>query len=130
MDRVRSRIIDFCDIDARRAVGVYGKLPKSNFCPRPIPPTTFRWYPLENRLLYINFDPSEDLYTWDVCRGIAHDEQTDEWYYHPGGGSEWWLGIDKYGKHIVPPITVGCRFMFAGIPEIILDGTKNESLDH
>jgi hypothetical protein len=117
MDRVRSRIIDFCSIDARIAIGVYGKLPKSNFVPRPIPPTTFRWYPSENRLLFINFDPSYDLYIWDVCRGIAHDEQTGEWYYHPGGGSEWWFE-NKSGKHIVPPELTGSRFMFAGIPEL------------
>jgi len=130
MDRISSRVIDLLDIDTRRSLGIYKKLPKSNFCPRPIPPTSFRWYPDQNKLLFINFDLSLDLYMWEVFRGIARVEDTEEWYYHPGAVDELWMGNDKYHRHVILPEMIGLRFMFAGIPEIILDTPKDESLDH
>jgi hypothetical protein len=111
------RIASFADIDVRRALGVApGRLPKSDFVPRPIAPTTFRYFAALRKLLYINFDESYDVFCWEVYDDI---EPEGEVWFHGANASHRgvWRGLDdfvtfdKNGGNF--------EFHFAGVPKII-----------
>ena len=113
------RIASFADIDARRALGVLPhRLPRSDFVPRPIEPTTFRYFAPLKKLLYINFDESYDVFTWEVYDDI--EPEGDVWFHGPNASHRGvWRGLDRFmefdkkGGHF--------EFHFAGVAEIISD---------
>jgi len=117
------RIASFADFDARRALGFLPrKLPRSDFVPRPIEPTTFRYFPATRKLLYINFDESYDVFTWEVYDNMVPMEADADW------GPLWaqeitgrhrgvWRGLDDFMYFDKPSFLY--RFHFAGVPEII-----------
>jgi hypothetical protein len=117
------RVASFADIDARRALGVPPRrLPKSDFVPRPIKPTTFRYFVALKKLLYLNFDESYDVYTWEVYDNMVPMEDDDDW------GPLWaqeilgrhrgvWRGLDDFMYFDKPSFLY--RFHFAGQPDVI-----------
>jgi len=113
------RIASFADFDARRALGFLPrKLPRSDFVPRPIEPTTFRYFAPLKKLLYINFDESYDVFTWEVYDDI--EPEGDVWFHGPNASHRGvWRGLDRFmefdkkGGHF--------EFHFAGVAEIISD---------
>jgi len=111
------RIASFADIDTRRALGVPpGRLPKSDFVPWPIAPTTFRYFPALRKLLYINFDESYDVYTWEVYVDI--EPYGDGWIQGRHGTHRGvWHGLDDY--MYFDARAPRCPIHFAGQPEII-----------
>jgi hypothetical protein len=122
MNSVIERVARFADIDTRRALGVPpGKLPKSDFVPRPLPPTTFRYFSALKKILYLNFDESYDVYTWEVYDNMVPADD-DEWgpiwsQVSPGRHRGVWRGLDDFMTFDNP--TFHHRFHFAGRPEII-----------
>lgn len=106
----------FADFDTRRALGVPPrKLPKTDFAPRPIEPTTFRYFAALKKLLYINFDESYDVFTWEVYEEIEPDG--DAWICAPHGGHRGvWKGLDDFMYFDARP--PWCPIHFAGIPEM------------
>ena len=114
MENVMSRVASFADIDTRRALGVYKRLTKSVFVPRPIEPTTFRYFPALKKLLYVNFDESYDVYSWEMYEDIHPDG--DAWIQGPQGNRRGvWRGLDDFMYFDNPG---ECwRFHFAGVPE-------------
>ena len=113
------RIASFADFDTRRAIGVPPrKLPKSDFVPRPIKPTTFRYFPELKKLLYINFDESYDNYQWEVYENI---EPVGNIWRQRGDGRHRgvWRGI--YDFVCFNNWEARCPIYFAGIPEFIRD---------
>jgi hypothetical protein len=113
------RVAHFADIDSRRALGFKPrKLPRSDFVPRPIEPTTFRYFAALKKLLYVNFDESYDVFTWQVYEDIGPVAGGEAWFQGPNGSHRGvWRGLDdfmefdKNGGHF--------PFHFAGEPEII-----------
>jgi hypothetical protein len=111
------RIASFADFDTRRALRIPpGRLPPSDFVPRPIAPTTFRYFPATRKLLYINFDESYDVFMWEVYDDI--EPEGDVWFHGPNASHRGvWRGrgrfmeFDKNGGNF--------EFHFAGVPEII-----------
>ena len=111
------RIAHFADIDSRRALGFKPrKLPRSDFVPRPIEPTTFRYFAALKKLLYINFDESYDVFTWEVYEEIEPDG--DAWVQGRHGRHRGvWHGLDDFMYFDTrPPF---CPIHFAGQPKII-----------
>lgn len=97
------------DIDTRRALGVYGRLPKSSFVPRPIPSLTFRYWPEKNIVIYIDFDPTS--YEFTVYREITR-------YGHVWTAGEtmstWKSNMGEYSfKYACTP------FRFSGTPDVV-----------
>jgi hypothetical protein len=117
------RIASFADIDTRRALGIPpGRLPKSDFVPRPIAPMTFRYFPALKKLVYINFDDTYDVYTWEVYDNMVPMEDDDDWgplwaQETPGRHRGVWRGLDDFMYFDKPSFLY--RFHFAGQPEII-----------
>jgi len=110
-------IARFTDIDSRRALGFKPRrLPRSDFVPRPIEPTTFRYFAELKKLLYINFDESYDVFTWEVYEEIEPDG--DAWVQERHGRHRGvWRGLDDFMYFDArPPF---CPIHFAGVPEII-----------
>ena len=119
------RVASFADFDSRRALGVLPRrLPRSDFVPRPIEPTTFRYFAATRKLLYLNFDESYDVFTWEVYDNMVPMEDDDDW------GPLWaqeisgrhrgvWRGLDDFMYFDKPSFLY--RFHFAGVPEIISD---------
>jgi hypothetical protein len=111
------RIASFADFDTRRALRIPpGRLPPSDFVPRPIAPTTFRYFVALKKLLYINFDESYDVFMWEVYDDI--EPEGDVWFHGPNASHRGvWRGrgrfmeFDKNGGNF--------EFHFAGVPEII-----------
>jgi hypothetical protein len=112
------RVAHFADIDARRALGFKPRrLPKSDFVPRPIAPTTWRYFTALKKLLYINFDESYDLFMWEVFEDIK--PEGDVWFQGRHGMHRGvWRGPDDfvYFDTRAPR----CPMHFAGQPEIIV----------
>ena len=123
MDMLVDRVARFADIDTRRALGVPpGRLPRSTFVPWPVAPTTFRYFPAERKLLYINFDESYDVYMWEVYDNMVPVEDEDDWgplwaQETPGRHRGVWRGLDDFMYFDKPSFLY--RFHFAGAPEII-----------
>ena len=111
------RVAHWADIDTRRALGIPpGKLPKSNFTHRPIAPTTFRYFVALKKLLYINFDESYDVFTWEVYDDI--EPEGDVWFHGPNASHRGvWRGLDRFMEF--DKIGGNFEFHFAGQPEII-----------
>ncbi len=110
------RIAKHADIDTRRALGIYGKLPKTALQLHSIPPTTFRYFPQLKKIVYINFDETHDVFLWEVYDDI--EPRGEEWVHGPNGRHRGvWRRLDGFTffdkpRHIYP-------FRFAGMPEII-----------
>jgi len=118
MENIIERIASFADIDTRRALGIYRKLPKTDtdFTFRKLPPTSWRYFAELKKLVYINFDPSYDVYMWEVYEEIEPDE--DAWVCARHGGHRGvWRGRDDFKYFDARP--PWCPFHFAGEPEII-----------
>jgi len=114
MENVLARIVSFADIDTRRALGVYGRLHRSDFVPRPIEPTTFRYFPALKKLLYVNFDESYDVFTWELFEEMEPDG--DAWIQARNGRHRGvWRGFDDF----VYFDNTSCHFpfRFAGVPD-------------
>ena len=111
------RVARFADIDTRRALGIPpGRLAKSSLVPRPIEPTTFRYFAALKKLLYINFDESYDVFTWEVYEEI--ETEGDAWVCARHGRHRGvWRGLDDFVYFDTRPPP--CPFHFAGQPEII-----------
>lgn len=110
-------VAHFADIDARRALGVPPRrLPKSDFVPRPIEPTTFRYFAALKKLMYINFDESYDVFTWEVYEDTSPVD--DAWIQGPHGTRRGvWRGLDDFITFDKPGEPF--KFYFAGQPELI-----------
>ena len=105
-------VLRYADIDTRRALGVYRRLPIVPFTFRPIPPIAFRYWPEKQTVMYTNFYPDE--YEFTVYRGITH---TDDDMWSP-------CEIDRTrknsrGDYIFSFSYIEHPFYFAGIPDII-----------
>lgn len=111
-------VAHFADIDARRALGFKPRrLPKSDFVPRPIAPTTFRYFAALKKLLYINFDESYDVFCWEVYEDI--EPEGDKWIQGPNGSHRGvWRGLDDFVYFDARP--PWSTIHFAGHPEIIV----------
>ena len=110
------RIARHADIDTRRAMGIYGRLPVTTMVPRG-QPTTFVYFENMNKIRYINFHP-EDCFMWEVYEDIHR--QGDSWIFGPNGRSYGvWQG--RCNKFITfdSNETGNGPFHFAGQPEII-----------
>jgi hypothetical protein len=110
-------VASFADFDTRRALGIPpGKLPKSDFIPHPIKPTTFRYFPALKKLLFINFDESLDNYQWETYEEI--EPEGEAWYCAQHGNHRGvWRGHDDFMYFDARP--PACPIYFAGVPEII-----------
>jgi len=116
MENLIPRIASFADIDTRRAMGIYNRLPKSNLVPHPIPPTTFRYFAAEKKLLYVNFDESYDVYTWEVYTDIEPDG--DAWVQGRHGKHRGvWHGLDDF--MYFDARAPRCPIHFAGSPDVV-----------
>jgi len=112
------RVASFADIDARRALGFLPRrLPRADFVPWTVAPTTWRYFPALRKILYMNFDESQDVYMWEVYDDVEPDG--DAWIHGPNGSHRGaWRGIDGFKEfdnkldHLFP-------FHFAGQPEVI-----------
>lgn len=106
----------FADFDTRRALGVPPrKLPKTDFIPRPIEPTTFRYFAALKKIVYLNFDESYDVFTWEVYEDIGPDG--DAWICARHGRHRGvWKGLDDFMYFDARP--PWCPIHFAGIPEM------------
>ena len=112
-------IARFADIDSRRAMGFLPRrLPRSDFVPRPIEPTTFRYFAAHKKLLYINFDESYDVFMWEVYEDITPVAGGEAWIHGPNGSHRGvWRGLDRFMEF---DKTEGhFPFHFAGAPEIM-----------
>lgn len=82
-NRIIDKIANYADIDTRRALGVYGRLPKSTFNPRPIHHVSWRYWPDTGVAIYFSAKPNRD-YEFEVHTHLNYDADSDTWNYVPG----------------------------------------------
>ena len=119
MNSIIERIASFADIDTRRALGIYRKLPKTDadFTFRKLHPTTFRYFPASRKLLYINFNPSYDVYCWEIYDDI--EPMGDAWFQAGNGRHRGvWHGLDDF-MYFDTQARYACPIHFAGVPDVI-----------
>lgn len=105
-------ILRYADIDTRRALGVFRKLPRSDFVPRPIPPTSFRYWPKKKMLIYTEFD---GRYEFTVYRDIT--PIGDAW--SPCEMATTW--INHRDEYVYSFTFVDTPFHFAGTPDVVTE---------
>lgn len=111
------RVARFADIDTRLALGIPpGKLSNTDFNPRPLPPTTFRYFPALKKIIFINFDESYDVYCWEVFEDVVPTD-TGAWIQGPNGRNRGvWRGLDDFMYFDKSGSLF--EFHFAGTPEL------------
>jgi hypothetical protein len=126
MDNIVQRIADYADIDTRRALGVFRRLPKSDLNPHPVGHCSWRYWPRERKAIY--FDANPYNYEFEVHTGLSpvydDDGAIEGWQYseHSGLTSVWKNKRDDYVVHFGPTYcdpTDGWYpvFQFAAMPE-------------
>lgn len=108
----------FADIDTRRALKILPRrLIRSDFVPRPLAPTTFRYFTGFKKIVFMNFDESYDVYCWEVFEDV---EPTDNgaWIQGPNGRNRGvWRGLDDFIYFDKPGSLF--EFHFAGRPDFV-----------
>lgn len=112
-EEMEHHILRYADIDTRRTLGVYGRLPIQSFVFRPIPPISFRYWPEKRIVIYTNFHP--DSYEFIVYRDIFLMEG-DLW--SPCQVSETWK--NDRGDYVFCFTYFDRPFHFAGIPDVVV----------
>lgn len=107
---MKELILRYADIDTRRALGVYRRLPWSDFVPRPIPAVSFRHWPEKKTVMYIEFG---DRYEFTVYRDI---ESVGEGW-SPCNVSSIWL--NQKGTYSFMFRFEDIPFYFAGTPDVV-----------
>jgi hypothetical protein len=69
MDSIIHRVARHADIDTRRALGIYGKLPKISI--KKGPTEIWRYWPAEKKAIFFNPDPL--YYEFEVHNGLVFD---------------------------------------------------------
>jgi hypothetical protein len=70
-------IAQFADLDTRRALGIFDKLPKTNFVFRPLSVCSWRYWPSQKKTMFFNAFPGE--YEFEVHEGIIWNGE--HWSY-------------------------------------------------
>jgi hypothetical protein len=124
MQNITERVALHADIDTRRALGIYGRLPKRDFNPRPLPPTSWRYWPDQQKAIYFCVYPEE--YELEVHHGITCQDSDlldgSKWSYLPGGRV--WVAFYRKGKYYIKnsktgPLPEGYGFSWGQDPEFI-----------
>ena len=118
MQNIIERVARHADIDTRRVLEVPpGRLPKTDFNPRPLPPTTFRYFPVLKKIVYINFDESHDVFCWETFEDVVPTD-TGAWIQGPDGRNRGvWRSLDDFMYFDKPGSLF--EFHFAGQPEFV-----------
>lgn len=104
-------VLKHADIDTRRALGVYRRLPKSEFVPRPIPPVSFRYWPEKKTIVYTDFSP--DCYEMTVYHNITR--QGPRW----SPCEIWSIWLNNRGEYDYSFTFADTPFYFAGKPIVV-----------
>lgn len=109
---METHILRYADIDTRRALGIYGRLSPSEFIFRPVPPTSFRYWPQKRMVMYTNFNP--DNYEFVVYRDIF---LMDGDLWSPCQVAETWK--NREGDYVFYFTYMDKPFHFAGTPDVV-----------
>jgi hypothetical protein len=99
MDNIVKNIAKYADIDTRRALGVFSRLPKSDL--KIGPPRVLRYWPLEKRAIVYNF--LDGNFEFEVHQGLLFEYDQDymnniRWFYTDEGSiSTVWQ--NRHGKY-------------------------------
>lgn len=110
-------ILRHADIDTRRALGIYGRLPRSDFVPRTIPAESFRYWPEKKTVMYTEF--GGDRYEFTVYRDI---ERVGEGWSPCNVASVW---LNQKGTYSFVFRFEDIPFYFAGEPETLTQTTES-----
>jgi hypothetical protein len=108
---MEEHILRYADIDTRRALGVYQRLPVRPFDFRPIPPVSVRYWPEKKMVMYTNFYADEYMFT--VYRGTT---LTNEGSWTPCEISE--TSRNERGDYTFFFTYADRPFRFVGIPDV------------
>ena len=102
MNIVIERVARHADIDTRRALGIYRRLPPTDFNPRPLPPVSWRYWPDKRKAIYFCMYPED--YEIEVHYEITFQESDvyiheRKWFYLPGGRV--WAAFYRRGKYYI-----------------------------
>jgi hypothetical protein len=116
MEQIINRVGKFSDIDTRRALGIFGKISKSNFVPFPVGSTSWRYWPEEHRALFFNVDPAYGPYEMEVHNGLFFEN--DLFCYRNGSCRIYFpTRRGRYGSRESRHITTEFGFSFALVPD-------------
>lgn len=123
MENLLTNVGRFADIDTRLKLGVPpGKLGPLNFVPRPIPPVTWRFWPAEERAVYICFSRTE--FEYDVWEGIYTEDGVSFKFREDSRHSHVWQKGKHY--HVVQETpSWEWNFQFAQIPQTIVNAAAS-----
>lgn len=123
MENLLANVCRFADIDTRIKLGVPpGKLRPSNFVPRPIPPVTWRYWPAEERAVYICFSNTD--FEYDVWEGIYTDDGENFKLREDALHSQVWQKGEHY-RVVAETPSWKFNFQFAEIPQTIVNAASS-----
>lgn len=126
MDNIIQHIADHADIDTRRALGVFRRLPKSDLNPHPVGSSSWKYWPRERKAIY--FDASPKNYMFEVHNEINpvynEDDGTFNGWQYNGESTVSCIWRNKRGDYVLrdgPPYTWTDDwfpvFQFAAMPD-------------
>lgn len=115
---LRERVAKYADLDTRRALGVFGRLPVTNFVPRPLPVESWRYWPATRTAVFFNADPAH--YEFEVHKGLVFDGEN--WSYENDSRvSATWKQRNRYAFSEYGPRSGITHFSFAENPQFITE---------
>jgi len=115
MKKLREHVAQYADLDARRALGVFGCAPRIDIVRGP--PEIWRYWVAHRRALY--FNPSWDEYSFEIHDRIMYDGE--HWTYMDGARvrNVWSNRTGKYRYADYRPLP-HIQFLFGQHPEFIV----------
>ena len=117
MNSIIELIASFADIDTRRALGIYRKLPKidAKFTFRKLPQWSWRYFASEKKLILLCF--GED-YEYEVYGNIVRNPSDGSWHAPFGERYSYYLATTR---HLIQQYPYGddMPIFFAGEPYLV-----------
>jgi hypothetical protein len=115
---IRERVAKYADIDTRRALGIFGRLPVTNFVPHPLPIESWRYWPATRTAIFFNADPEN--FEFEVHKGLVFDGEY--WSYEERSRVS---TTRKRGQRYLfseyEPQLIALNFSFAENPQFITE---------
>lgn len=108
------RIARYADLDTRRALGIFERLPRAEFVLRP---EIWRYWPTHQRAIYFNPCPENNDYEFEVHTGLVFADEF--WTYTPNAQVR--TTFKRKGRYVYQEHSPreGTHFDFACRPEFM-----------
>ena len=119
MDAILQRVAKYADLDTRRALGVFGRLPARPEIPFRTQAEIWNYWPGQKKALF--FCPDPKGYEFEVHEGLVYDDELWSYTENSSVRALWKTRKGRYAYAENGPKPLGIRFSFAQNPQFIIE---------